>query len=355
LFARVKALAGFADRRNVNPRYRIYAAVGLAGVVLLGGGFMLLGRGSSAPAAAPVIKPLHPVNKAKNRAARPASSPKTAVRARSKKAAKAKPALKAKTALAPPAVRKTNSATDGMPAALSAALKSHAVVVVSLVVPGATVDNLAYQEAKAGAARAGAGFVRIDASDNADVQALSTLIDSSSNATDRLLDAPAVLIFRRPQELYVRIDGYLDADTVAQAAENAAPVSVLPGKGELASAWVRGANAACTELRSAVVNASFPTSDSQVVPFVRQLLGDVKATVDKIRALKPPAGEQARVRAMLADYDNLLAAVSSELDAAQKNQLIKVQQLAAQATKYGQAGDAIAAQLGATACSQTGA
>lgn len=318
---------------------------------------MLLGRGSSTPAAAPVIKPLHPVSKAKKRAARVTTGarPKAKLAVKPRVKAKAKPVVKAKTPLAPPSVRKTNSATDGMPAALSAALKAHSVVVVSLVVPGATVDNLAYQEAKAGAERAGAGFVRISASDNADVQALSTLIDASSSATDRLLDAPAVLIFRRPQQLYVRINGYLDADTVAQAAANAAPVSVQSGKSELSSAWVRGANAACTELRDAVVNASFPTSDSQVLPFVRTLLADVKTTVDKIRALKPPAGEKARVQAMLADYDNLLAAVSSELDAAQKNQLIKVQQLAAQATKYGQAGDAIAAQLGATACSQTGA
>src|SRR5581483_3233666 len=317
--------------------------------------FMLLGRGSSTPAAAPVIKPLHPVSKAKKRAAHVAGgkTAKAKPTLRPKAKAKAKPAVKAKTPLAPPSVPKTNAATDGMPAALSAALKTHSVVVVSLVVPGATVDNLAYQEAKAGAARAGAGFVRISASDNADVQALSTLIDASANPTDRLLDAPAVLIFRRPDELYVRINGYLDADTVAQAAANAAPAAVLSGKGELSSAWVHGANAACTELRDEVVNASFPTSESQVLPFVQTLVGDVKTTVDKIRMLKPPAGEKARVQAMLADYDNLLATVSSELDAAQKNQLIKVQQLAAQATKYGQAGDAIAAQLGATACSQT--
>jgi hypothetical protein len=196
----------------VNPRYRIYAAVGLGGVVLLLGAFMLLGRGSSEPTAAPVIKPLHAVKKTK-----------AATRPKVKNAVgpKVTPA-KAKTPLAPPKVAKTNSATDGMPAGLSAALATHAVVIVSVVVPDAPVDEMAFAEAKAGAAKAGAGFVRVDASDDDDVQALSTLVNTSADAVNRLLDAPATLVFRRPHDLYVRINGYVDADTIAQAAANAA-------------------------------------------------------------------------------------------------------------------------------------
>ena len=205
----------------MNPRYRIYAAVGLGGVVLLLGGFMLLGRGTSQPAAAPVIKPLYGGKKA------PATKP--AARKPAKKLA-AKPAVKARaklakpaTPLAPPKVAKTNGATDGMPAELSAALAKHSVVIVSLVVPDAPVDEMAYAEAKAGAAQAHAGFVRIDASNNDDVQALSTLVNTSADAGNRLLDSPATLVFRRPHDLYVRMNGYVDADTVAQAAANAAP------------------------------------------------------------------------------------------------------------------------------------
>jgi hypothetical protein len=200
----------------VNPRYRIYAAVGLAGVILLGGGFMVLGRGgSSSSAAVQEIKPLHPVSKAKQRPAR------TAIQ----RTRPAKKPAKSKVALAPPKVAKTHAAVDGMPAALSAALRRNTVVVVSVVVPGATVDDLAYQEAKAGATAAGAGFVRISTASNDDVQALSTLIDSNADAGNRLLDAPAVLVFRQPQELYVRFNGYIDADTIAQAVENATPVA----------------------------------------------------------------------------------------------------------------------------------
>jgi hypothetical protein len=110
-----------------------------------------------------------------------------------------------------------------MPSELSAALASHSVVIVSLVVPDAPVDEMAYAEAKAGAAKAGAGFVRIDASNNDDVQALSTLVNTSADPGNRLLDSPATLVFRQPHDLYVRMNGYIDADTIAQAAANAAP------------------------------------------------------------------------------------------------------------------------------------
>jgi hypothetical protein len=203
----------------VNPRYRIYAAVGLGGAILLLGGFMLLGRGGSSTSAAPVIKPLHPVSKAKKTAVKKVAARKTTA----KKVTKAV----AKTPLAPPEVAKTDPTKDGMPAALSSALKTHSVVVVSLVVPGANVDELAYQEAKAGAAKAGAGFVEISATNNDDVEALSTLIGANSQPANRLLDAPSVLVFRQPQELYVRINGYIDADTIAQAAANASPTATM--------------------------------------------------------------------------------------------------------------------------------
>jgi hypothetical protein len=212
--ARVKTWTSRADRRNVNPRYRIYAAVGLGGVLLLLGAFMLLGRGSSAPAAASAIKPLHAIKKTKA-TARPVVKRKTPT-------TKMMTRAKAKTPLAPPKVPPTNGATDGMPAGLSSALATHAVVIVALVVPDAPVDEMALAEAKAGAAKAGAGFVRVDASDDDDVQALATLVNTSPDAGNRLLDAPATLVFRQPHDLYLRINGYVDADTIAQAAANAA-------------------------------------------------------------------------------------------------------------------------------------
>jgi hypothetical protein len=219
LLARVKGSRAAADRDNVSSRYRIYAAVGLGLALLLVGGFQFLGRSSSS-SAAPPITPLHHVKKT---TAKPVVH-RAAAKKVTRKAAARKRVVHAKTALAPPkVVTKTDAATDGMPAELSTALSEHAVVVVSLVVPDAPVDELAYQEAKAGAAQAHAGFVRISASNDDDAQALSTLVGSSAQAGNRLLDSPAVFVFRQPHDLYVRINGYVDADTIAQAAANAAP------------------------------------------------------------------------------------------------------------------------------------
>ncbi len=83
-------------------------------------------------------------------------------------------------------------------------------------------------EAKAGAAAAQAGFVTINVSNNAQVAALSALVGSSADPQNRLLDAPAVLVFQRPQALYVRLNGYVDADMIEQAVVNAAPAPAGP-------------------------------------------------------------------------------------------------------------------------------
>jgi hypothetical protein len=187
----------------MNERFRIYAAVGLAGILVLAGGYLVLGRGasSSAAPAVHVIKPLHPHAKAK-----------------------------ANVALAPPKlagkamVKRHPAVVGGVPTPLAEALKHHAVVVVALVSPDSSVDRLTLAEAKAGAAQAHAGFASISVSRNAQVQALSTLVGASADPQNRLLDAPAVLIFQKPRTLYVRLNGYVDADTIEQAVVNAASV-----------------------------------------------------------------------------------------------------------------------------------
>ena len=56
------------------------------------------------------------------------------------------------------------------------------------------------------------------------MQALSTLVGASADPQNRLLDAPAVLVFQKPRTLYVRLNGYVDADTIEQAVVNAASV-----------------------------------------------------------------------------------------------------------------------------------
>jgi hypothetical protein len=201
-------MAFAADRRCVNSRLRVPALVGLGVLVLGAGGFLFLGHGSSSSTApAHVIKPLHPVRKT----------------ARAK-AALAPPKLKLAAARSKPPKRRP-AVTNGVPTPLASALAHHAVVVLALVTPKSKVDQLTLAEAKAGASAANAGFVTIDVSSNAQVAALSALVGSSADPQNRLLDAPAVLVFQKPQSLFVRLNGYVDADTIEQAAVNAAPLS----------------------------------------------------------------------------------------------------------------------------------
>jgi hypothetical protein len=190
---------------SLRPRV-LAAAVAVALLALVGGYLLLGGGGDTSSAAVKTIKPLHPVKK---QATKPATAPKRIVAA-----VKVKPRRKAA-----PAV------VDGMPAALALALRSHRVVVVSLYTPGASVDAMATEEARHGAALAGAGFVSFSVADEKVVSPLSALLTGAPTAADRVLDGPAVLVFERPSALFVRFNGFADRDTVAQAAENAATLA----------------------------------------------------------------------------------------------------------------------------------
>jgi hypothetical protein len=211
-----------ADRDTVslNPRLRIPAAATLVAVLALAGGFVLLGRGQdSSQAAVKVIKPLHPVKK---RVTKPV---KTTLASAKKKVAtrvavKPAPKPKAKPKVKPKATRL--AVIDGMPAALALELQTHPVVVVSLYTPDASVDALATKEAQRGAELAHAGFVSFNVADEKIVAPLTSLLSGAPTPADRILDGPAVLVFQRPNTLFVRFNGFADSATVAQAVANAA-------------------------------------------------------------------------------------------------------------------------------------
>jgi hypothetical protein len=192
----------------MNERFRIYAAVALTGLFVVGGGLFFISHSSSSSAASVhQIKPLHPHARTRVALAPPKVTMTKAQTKASKKLGR-RPAVIA-----------------GVPTPLADALKRHSVVVLALVAPNSQVDGLTLAEAKAGAADAHAGFATIDVGNNAQVEALSALLGTSADAQNRLLDAPAVLVFQKPQALYVRLNGYVDASTVEQAAVNAAPTS----------------------------------------------------------------------------------------------------------------------------------
>ena len=201
---------------SLSPRVRILAAALVLAVAALAAGFMLLGGSpSSSQAAVKTIKPLHPVNKVAKKAA--VARTKVLAKAPAKKVAP-KPGKKTARPAGPTVI-------NGMPAALAHALASHAVVVVSLYAPRSSVDAMATDEAKHGAALAGAGFVAFSVADEKVVSPLTSLLTGAQTAADRVLDGPAVLVFQRPRTLFVRFNGFADRDTVAQAVANAASLA----------------------------------------------------------------------------------------------------------------------------------
>jgi glucose/arabinose dehydrogenase len=140
--------------------------------------------------------PSPPQSASAARRAHPAAPPKSTAAAKTK----------ARSAKAP-------TPADQLPTPIRRALATDNVVVVSLYDPKAKTESTAMREAQAGAQQAGSSFVRVDVR-KSDLASL--------NALYGVLQDPAVLVLRPPGSLVVRIDGFADRETVAQAALNAA-------------------------------------------------------------------------------------------------------------------------------------
>ena len=97
-----------------------------------------------------------------------------------------------------------------LPSDVAGGLAAGKVVVISLYAPNVKLDDLALLEAKAGAARANAAFASVD---------VTTSQVDGLTARFSVLHDPGVLVLRPPGDLVVKLDGFADEDTVAQAAE----------------------------------------------------------------------------------------------------------------------------------------
>jgi hypothetical protein len=198
---------------TVSRPVRIFALVAL--LVTVAGAGMLLVTGKQAPkppvtvvsrsaaAAAKAHAPkVHP-------AAVPAPPTPTAAKAKPKPAVvvhKPKPTL----------------AANGLPMPLALALQQHRIVVVSFVDPQSRTDSISYAEARAGARDASVGFLLVSVLNDAVAGPWTALLPGG-----QLLPEPGVLIYRRPNVLIQRIDGFADRTAVAQAAVAAATAPPL--------------------------------------------------------------------------------------------------------------------------------
>jgi len=194
---------------TVSAPVRIAAIVGLAAALALGGAFMLMGHKQDSATTSSVTIKHHPFGPG----AKTAASPKTATAAKpAATAAKSAPVVHK--APEKPAAEVAALAA-GLPVRVARALGTSRVVVVEVSNPTSELDAIAFAEARAGAALAGVPFVALSVLSQADIGTLTERFGQT-------LPDPGLFIYTRPAKLAFRIDGFVDKETVAQAAHNAA-------------------------------------------------------------------------------------------------------------------------------------
>jgi hypothetical protein len=218
---------------SLSPQLRMIVIFGAAAVVLAMGGMLFVMRGalmSSEVEQVPIVvhhpkpaaKPAKPVKPA----AKPAHKADAAPAVPGPKAAapqEVAPKATAPKATAPdiaaprptpaPTTETPGVAESGLPIVIAQALKKHPVVVVALVVPGGEVDELTEAEGKAGAEAAGTGFLTINILKNSVGRPLAQKLG--------VIQTPSLVVFQRPAKVFVRFAGFVDRDTVTQAATSA--------------------------------------------------------------------------------------------------------------------------------------
>jgi outer membrane biosynthesis protein TonB len=206
---------------KVSPQVRVLALVlvlvGLAGLMAM----RMLGPSTEVDiaSATPVVH--HPKPTKPAVAPTPAAAKKSATPAKTSKAAPAakKPAVAPAVPKPKPQPKRPLNAPKlsipptGFPKAVDRALAEHEVVVVSLVVPGARVDQLAAAEAQAGAKLGGVGYLALNVLNEDVAHALLTKLEAVRD--------PSVLVLTRSGEVALQLNGFVDRETVAQAAANA--------------------------------------------------------------------------------------------------------------------------------------
>jgi hypothetical protein len=192
---------------SVSPQVRIVALAALVAMLGLAVVVFTLGRRSSNSAQPAAVVP----HKAVTPGLIPAPAP-----ARNAAPAPARPAVKpvAHKPRVSPAV--TAALHQGWPRALAKVIAANKVVVVEVYSSDAPLDQQALAEASAGANQAGAAVFSVNVANDGDAANRAILRKAET------LSTPATLILRRPGTIFVRLDGFQDQASVAQAAVNAA-------------------------------------------------------------------------------------------------------------------------------------
>jgi hypothetical protein len=187
---------------KISPPIRIFAVI----IILVGVAGMLAMRtmGASADTSAPIPLPVKKSATPAKAAAKPGKAKASAPKPAAAKRVTPKPAVNP---VVPP---------SGFPIVVDHALQRHAVVVISLVVPGASVDELAAAEAESGAKLSGAGFLALNVLNEGVARKLLAKLGTT-------VKDPSVIVLTRSGDVALALTGFVDRETVAQAAANASP------------------------------------------------------------------------------------------------------------------------------------
>jgi hypothetical protein len=189
---------------STSPHIRIIALVGVAAVL----GLMVLVIGLSRHSSQTSASTPVPVHRVRPRAkASPAPTRPAPVRPAQRPAApKHRPNPFVRAALA-----------QGWPRPVARLLGRNKVVVLELYSTDAPLDVQALHEAKAGAAQAGVVLLPVDVSRKKTDKVTRAVLRKVT-----VLSSPSTLVVRRPGTVFVKLDGFQDQASVAQAVANAA-------------------------------------------------------------------------------------------------------------------------------------
>jgi hypothetical protein len=202
---------------------RVFGLVAVLAAMAMGAYMMTAGRGGGTESVDnSALSPLKAIKPAEQAASKLSAHNKATAAGRATAAAPAHAAVKPKSATAAPKAspatpaakpKPTVNLAKGTPTTIAGQLATHDVVIVLLYDPHARVDDYSLAETQLGAKDAGAGFLAVDVMNQRQASPFTTAYG--------VLQDPTVLFFKRPGKLALKLVGYADHDTIAQAAKNA--------------------------------------------------------------------------------------------------------------------------------------
>jgi hypothetical protein len=246
---------------TLSPQIRIVALVGLVAALGLGASVMLFSKGGSKTETLSLTTRAA-VTTAVTTPSKPHVTPtKTPAKAHTRTHTRVHTAtghhVKAPAKAHKPAVFRGNPVYANLPAALQWQLAHHKVVIVSVYNPSSDVDSISVAEAHQGAVDAKVGFLLVSVLDNKVAGLLTALLPGGG-----LLPDPGVLVYRAPGDIALRLDGFNDRSTVAQAATNVLNGESGPVTVSTPTATVDPAAAAAAAAAAATAAASSSGSTS---------------------------------------------------------------------------------------------